>query len=55
MTVRRISGEGGHKMINYKNYSNEQLAEMYHSGDRKALDALIENNTRFLKTYLRTL
>lgn len=36
-------------MINYKNFSNEQLAEMYHSGDRKALDALIENNTRFLK------
>lgn len=49
MAVRRISGEGGHKMINYKNFSNEQLAEMYHSGDRKALDALIENNTRFLK------
>ncbi len=36
-------------MINYKYFSNEQLAEMYHSGDRKALDALIENNTRFLK------
>lgn len=49
MAVRRISGEGGHKMINYKNFSNEQLAEMYHRGDRKALDALIENNTRFLK------